>query len=105
MKVAWIAVQTESFSRAERCAVLEVSVSGYRAWKRGGAPDRQRLTDTPMRALIRAIPAEPKSAYGSPRRVRERRARGFSVSKERLERLMRDNDMRARPKRRDQATS
>ena len=27
------------------CEVLDVSVSGYRAWKRGGKPERTRLTD------------------------------------------------------------
>jgi hypothetical protein len=39
-----------------RC--LDVSVSGYRAWKRGGQPDRKRLTDPRMLALIRAIHVE-----------------------------------------------
>ncbi|MFZ6733563.1 hypothetical protein ACO0LG_16670 [Undibacterium sp. Ji42W] len=37
------------------CETLEVSISGYRAWKRGGIPDRKRLTDNQMLALIRAI--------------------------------------------------
>jgi hypothetical protein len=68
------------------CDVLDVSISGYRAWKRGGTPDRKRLTDSQMLALIRAIHAELKGAYGSPRMVRELRARGFSASKERVER-------------------
>ena len=91
MKVAWIAEQGKSFSLIEMCDVLDVSVSGDRTWKRGGAPDRKRLTDSQMRALIRAIHAELKGAYGSPRRVRELRARGFSARKERVGRLMRDN--------------
>jgi len=34
-----------------------------------------------------------KGAYGSPRMVRELRARGFSASKERVQRLMGDNGM------------
>ena len=49
------------------CAVLSVSQSGYRAWTRGGTPDRTRLTDVQLLALIRAIHAELKGAYGSPR--------------------------------------
>jgi len=52
-----------------------------------------------MLALIRAIHAELKGAYGSPRMVRELRARGFSASKARVERLMRDNAIHARHKR------
>ncbi len=27
------------------CSMLEISVSGHRSWKRGGTPDRTRLTD------------------------------------------------------------
>ncbi len=47
----------------------------------GGTPNRKRLTDSQMRALIHALHAELKGAYGRPRRVRERRARGFSACK------------------------
>ena len=45
MKYAWIAEQ-KVFSLTEMCRVLDVSISGYRAWSRGGQPDRQRLTHT-----------------------------------------------------------
>ena len=105
MKYAWIAAQGKAFSLTEMCEVLGVSISGYRAWKRGGAPDRKRLTDSQMLALIRSIHAELKGAYGSPRMVRELRARGFSASKERVERLMRDNGIHARHKRRYKVTT
>jgi hypothetical protein len=71
VKYAWIDTQRETFDLAELCAVLDVSVSGYRAWTRGGTPDRKRLTDAQMLTLIRAIHAEFKGAYGSPRMVRE----------------------------------
>ncbi|MBZ0090672.1 MAG: IS3 family transposase [Sulfuricellaceae bacterium] len=105
VKYAWIDAERDHFELAELCVVLDVSVSGYRAWKRGGKPDRKRLTDPQMLALIRAIHAELKGAYGSPRMVRELRARGFSASKDRVERLMRENGIRARHKRRFKATT
>ena len=105
MKYAWIAERGKGFALAEMCEILGVSISGYRAWKRGGAPDRKRLTDSQMLALIRAIHAELKGAYGSPRMVRELRARGFSASKERVERLMRNNGIHARHKRRYKVTT
>jgi len=54
---------------------------------------------------LRAIHKELKSAYGSPRMVRELRARGFPASKPRVERLMRENGIRARHKRRYKATT
>jgi len=84
---------------------LEVSVSGYRAWTCGGTPDRQGLTDAQLLALIQSIHAELKGAYGSPRMVRELRARGFSVSKVRVERLMREHGLQGRHKRRYKATT
>jgi transposase InsO family protein len=87
------------------CPVLAVSISGYRAWKRGGKADRCRLTDSQMLALIRAIHDELKGAYGSPRMVLELRARGFPASKPRVERLMRENGIRARHKRRFKVTT
>ena len=105
MKYAWIAKQEPSYPLSDACNVRDVRISGYRAWKRGGIPDRKRLTDSQMRALIRAIHAELKGAYGRPRMVRELRARGFSASKERGERLMRENGIDARHKRRYKVTT
>lgn len=105
MKYAWIDEHGKAFALTEMCAVLDVSISGYRAWKRGGTPDRKRLTDAQMLAVIRAIHAEFKGAYGSPRMARELRRRGFTACKERVERLMRANDIRARHKRRYKVTT
>jgi putative transposase len=105
VKYAWIDTHRQTCGLAESCAVLGVSLSGYHAWKRGGTPDRKRLTDAQMLALIQAIHRELKGAYGSPRMVRELRGRGFPASKERVERLMRENGIRARHKRRFKATT
>ena len=88
MKYAWIAEQGLRYPLVEKCEVLDVSISGYHAWKRVGRPDRKRLTDAQMLALIRAIHAEIKGAYGSQWMTRELRARGFSAGKDRVERLM-----------------
>jgi putative transposase len=72
---------------------------------RGGCPQRKRLTNAQLLALMRAIHKELKGAYGSPRMMRELHARGFPVGKERVERLMRENGIRARHKRRYKATT
>ena len=105
MKYAWIDEHRRTYGLAECCGVLGVSISGYQAWKRGGSPNRKRLTDAQMLALIQAIHSELKGAYGSPRMVRELRGRGFPASKGRVERLMRENGIRARHKRRFKATT
>ena len=105
MKYAWIDTHRGEFDLRQMCEVLDVSVSGYRAWKRGGTPDRKRLTDAQLLALIRAIHAEVKRAYGSPRMTRELRRGGFAASETRVEPLMRENGIRARHKRRFKATT
>lgn len=69
----------KAYALTAMCGVLDVSISGYRAWKRGGTPSRQRLADTQTLAVIRAILVELKGAYGSPRMLRELRLRGFTA--------------------------
>ena len=105
MKYAWIDKQSGSWGLDEMCRVICVSESGYRAWKRGGKPERKRLTDAQMLVLIQAIHVEFKGAYGSPRMFRELRARGYPASKERVERLMQENDIKAKHKRRFKVTT
>lgn len=105
MKYAWIDGQRKAYPLPALCATLSVSLSGYQAWKRGGTPNRKRLSDPQLLTLIRAIHAEIKGAYGSPRMLREIRGRGFPASKARIERLMRENGIRARHKRRYKATT
>jgi transposase InsO family protein len=97
--------QRKRYGLDELCRVLDVSVSGYMAWRRGGKPHRKRLTDGQMLALIQAIHAEFKGSYGSPRMVRELRLRGFPASKERVERLMQENGIKAKHKRRFKVTT
>ncbi len=105
MKYAWLDTQRGHFPLLAMCAALAVSPSGYRAWRRGGTPHRTRLTDAHLLALLRALHAELKGAYGSPRMLKELRARGFAVSKARVERLMRAHGLRARHRRRYKATT
>lgn len=105
MKYAWMDINSKVYALTEMCVVLDVSISGYRAWKRGGTPDRKRLTDIQTLTVIRAIHVELKGAYGSPRMVRELRLRGFTAGKERVERLMREHGIRARHKRRYKVTT
>lgn len=58
VKYAWIDAYRREFGLSELCGALKVSISGYRAGKRGGVAQRQQLTDPQMLALIQAIHAE-----------------------------------------------
>ncbi len=93
MKYAWIDARRKDNGLDMMCSVLDVSISGYHSWKHGGKRSRKRLTDSQMLMLIRAIHAEFRGIYGSPRMVRELRGRGFPASKPRVERLMRENNI------------
>lgn len=105
MKYAWIDAQRAEFPLPDMCEVLAVSVSGYRAWRRGGTPESARLSDAQAAALIKAIHAEVKGAYGSRRMHRELKGRGHRIGICRVERLMREHGIRARHKRRYKATT
>ena len=105
MKYAWIDAQRLQYPLPNLCEVLDVSVSGYRAWKRGGKPERTRLTDPQAVALMKSIHAQVKAAYGSRRMHRELQGRGHRIGLRRVERLMRENGIRARHKRRFKATT
>lgn len=105
MKYAWIEQHAGLWPWRVMCDVLGVSLSGWRAWRSGGKQNSGRLTDAQLLALIRSIHAQFKGAYGSPRMHRELRDRGYCVGKARVERLMRENGIRARHKRRWKATT
>jgi hypothetical protein len=105
VKYAWIEKQRRFFPLPILCETLSVSQSGFRAWQAGGTPDRQRLTDAQALVLIRTIHQEVRQAYGARRIHAELRGRGHRIGLPRIERLMRENGIRARHKRRYKATT
>lgn len=105
MKYAWIDTQRAQYPLPDMCEVLAVSVSGYRAWRRGGTPESSRPSDSQSVVLMKAIHAEVKAAYGSRRMHRELKGRGHRIGLSRVERLMREHAIRARHKRRFKATT
>lgn len=104
MKYAWIDSQRDSYPLQALCEMLGVSTSGYAEWKKCGGPTRW-LSDEQLLALIRAVHAEYRQAYGSPRITAELKSRGIPASLERVKRLMRKNGIRAKHKRRYKATT
>ena len=81
------------------CKVLGVSQSGYFAWRTRPASRRQR-EDMVVLAHVRSAFTLSNGTYGSPRMVHELRDQGLQVGRRRMARLMRDNGLRARQKRR-----
>jgi len=87
-----------------QCDVFGVSRSGYYAWK--GRPEAARaLEDVELVVEIKAAHTTGRGAYGSPRVHRELRAKGRRVSRKRVERLMRQEGLAGRKKRRFRKTT
>jgi putative transposase len=85
------------------CRVFGVSQSGYFAWLGRPACDRQR-EDMVLLAHVRSAFALSNGTYG-PSLTRELRDSGLLVGRRRTARLMRDNGLKARQKRRFKRTT
>lgn len=104
MRFALIDQAKEQFPVQRLCGVLGVSASGYFAWKDRPACRRQR-DDLVLLAHARSAFALSNGTYGSPRMTRELQDNGFAVGRRRTARLMRENDIKARQKRRFKRTT
>ena len=104
MKFAFIDAERASFPIERLCRTLGVSVSGYFAW-RGRPPSRHDREDAVLLTHIRSAFSLSNGTYGSPRMVRELQDEGFAAGRHRVARLMRENGLRARMKRRFRRTT
>lgn len=86
------------------CALLDVSPSGYYAW-RSRKPSRRQLDDMVFLAHIRAHFAASRRTYGSPRMHVELSEEGLAIGRHRVARLMNENGLRANQKRRFKRTT
>jgi putative transposase len=86
------------------CRVLEISRSGYYAWRR--RPQSERAKED-ARLVVEIVAAHNKSKrrYGSPRVQRSLAKKGIRVGKKRVERLMRESGLVALQKRRFRRTT
>ena len=86
------------------CDALEVSASGYYAWR--GRPESARVSvNRGLLADVRRIHEQHRRRYGAPRIHAALRAEGRSVSRGRIERLMRRHGIRAATPRRFRAVT
>jgi putative transposase len=105
VKYAWIAQHAHVWPVAPLCRALDVSYSGFKDWRGGSKRGSSRLSDAGLLLSIKAVHAQFKGAYGSPRMYEELRGRGQRVGKTRVERVMHEHGIRARHKQRWRATT
>ena len=104
MKFAWIAAETADFRSRELCRALGVAPSGYYAWCRRPEPARA-ARDRHLKVLVRASFAGSKQRYGSPRIHEDLLEQQERVSRKRVIRLMQEDGLRARLRKRFKCTT
>lgn len=77
------------------CRLYGVTRAGYYAWRSRERSERERQ-DEILAAEIRAVHAESRGIYGSPRVHRALRSRGHRIGKNRVAKLMRRHGIKAR---------
>jgi transposase InsO family protein len=86
------------------CRALDVASSGFYAWcRRPESPHAQR--DRRLRVLVRASFDESKHRYGSPRIHEDLLEQHIRVSRKRVIRLMQEDGLKARPRKRFTCTT
>ena len=104
MRLAFIGAEQATHTVAILCRCLRVTRSGFYAWRYRPASVHTRR-DQQLRALIRSTDASSRGSYGSPRVTEDLRAQGIAISRKRVARLMREEGLRARIRKRFRLTT
>jgi putative transposase len=104
VRFAFIATEKACFPVALLCRVLQVSRSGFYAW-RIRPPAARTQQDQRLAISVAAIYARSRGRYGSPRVHAEMCESGQRTGRKRVARLMRRQGLRARQRRRYRRTT
>lgn len=99
MRYACITRHREQFPLRLMCRVLEVSPSGYYVW-RTRSPSLHAIADERLLLNVRIAFRRSRATYGAPRVHQDLRAEGTRVGKKRVARLMREDGLVARHRKR-----
>jgi putative transposase len=104
MRFQFIEDHRDEFPVTRMCQVLTVSPSGYYAWRTRPVSARE-MANRKLLRKIKAVHDESHETYGSPRIYRELKDDGVACSENRVARLMRQHDIRARQTKRYRTTT
>jgi len=99
MRFAFVAKHRSIWPVAWLCKALDVSRSGFHAWLNRSPSKHSRYDEALMTQMRTSFLASDRT-YGARRVWHDILAEGFSCGLHRIERLMRKNAMKARPRRR-----
>ena len=95
MRYQFIDVEKTNFPITVLCDVMDVSRSGFYAFKQ-----RPPKNNALVKVKIKSIHSESKGTYGAPRIHRELQNQGFVIGHNRVSQVMRDLNISGIPKRR-----
>ncbi len=104
MRFRFIEQHARTYPVRLMCRVLQVSPSGYYAW-RSRPESRRALANRRLLQEVHRLHSQHQGRYGSPRMHAALRAEGYRVSRGRVERLMRRHGIRALARRRFRPTT
>jgi putative transposase len=104
MRFRFIDRQSAAFPVRVLCRVVGVSASGYYRWRKHQESQHSR-EDRRLRVQIRAIHQQSRGVYGSPRIHAELRRQGVRCSRKRVARVLREEHLQVRYRRRYRRTT
>jgi putative transposase len=104
MRFHFVEERREEFPVTRMCKVLEVSSSGYYAWRQR-PPSAWEMANRELYKKIEAVYNENHGVYGSPRIYRELKDQGVACSENRVARLMRWRGLQAKQSKRFKTTT
>lgn len=104
MKYRFIEQQRGAHSVEKMAGLMGVSRSGYYGW-RGRPRSERKREDERLLERISSIQSRSDYTYGSPRVTETLRRRGYRIGHNRIARLMRENGLGVRRKRRYRSTT
>jgi putative transposase len=104
VRFAFIGAEQARHSVAILCRCLRVTRSGFYAWQHRPVSGHA-VRDRQLRTLIRTSHESSRRSYGSPRVHADLHAQGIAISRKRVARLMRQDGLRARVRKRFHVTT
>lgn len=104
MKFAFIEHHRGEYGVQQMCAVLQVSSSGFYAWRKRPKSQREQVNES-LIAEIRGFHQRSRATYGSPRIHADLQDTGWVVNRKRVARLMRLHGLRAQRKQQYKVTT